>query len=167
MKVKILSGSRLPQPTTLDLLEPGPLLYNEVMLACWTGEARLRPGWTELASTLESLLVPQDSTVSPYTRHGKQVDPALVVRLSTSGQLTGSSKKHYSRKVECVQKCIAQLFLIPSQDVGGLYGGVPAAPAGRPGLLPARPHHHRHRHPPPGPAERLYWLAGHSLTLIT
>ena len=72
MKVKILSGSRLPRPTTLDLLEPGPLLYTEVMLACWAGEARLRPGWAELAATLEPLLVPQDNTVSPYTRHEKQ-----------------------------------------------------------------------------------------------
>ena len=55
MKVKILSGSRLPRPTTLDLLEPGPLLYTEVMLACWAGEARLRPGWAELAATLLEL----------------------------------------------------------------------------------------------------------------
>jgi hypothetical protein len=56
MKVKILSGYRLPAPDDMEQLDDGKDMYNQVMLPCWHGEANKRPKFKKLAAQMETMV---------------------------------------------------------------------------------------------------------------
>ena len=55
-KVKILNGKRLECPDTMELIEGGEAVYNEVMRSCWAARPEDRPGVAALVSALGGFL---------------------------------------------------------------------------------------------------------------